>query len=143
MRFSQGGGESCSCTTDRGEFDPDPEAHSGHTGVQHTKQHAPFVWIKTDQDPDISPRQARDEQKESSTRRGCGLSVQSCIAGPSGAQLGGLFECIEASWASVARTEYVYGNFAWTGTCATLSMMQSLKRICRMRARAPITVHCK
>lgn len=61
-----GGGESCSCTTDRGEFDPDPEAHSGHTG-------------------------------------------------PSGAQLGGLFECIEASWASVARTSYVYGNFAWTG----------------------------
>lgn len=61
-----GGGESCSCTTDRGEFDPDPEAHSGHTG-------------------------------------------------PSDAQLGGLFECIEASWASVARTEYVFGNFAWTG----------------------------
>ena len=61
-----GGGESCSCTTDRGEFDPDPEAHSGHTG-------------------------------------------------PSGSQLGGLFECIEASWASVARTQYVYGNFAWTG----------------------------
>lgn len=28
---------------------------------------------------------------------------------------GDLFECIERSWIDVANTEFVYGNFAWTG----------------------------
>eukprot|EP00041_Stephanoeca_diplocostata_P034010 m.1140353 g.1140353 ORF g.1140353 m.1140353 type:complete len:917 (+) comp24445_c0_seq4:86-2836(+) len=87
---SVGGGESCSCQSDRGYYGPTNRA-KGYISM-YSEQFPPFAARSHNVMSTLPPRMS-----------------------PAPNNTTGLFACVERSWKAVVSLPYVYGNFAWTG----------------------------